>query len=245
MTKPLTRSSEDVMSLVPDALNKLHGIWLSITYPFASLGSNVSIARSCRLDRSVARWIAIGNLVQLRKDAWLNIAVAPTTNAPLIVLEDGCKIGSRTVISAKNRVSLGRGTIVAQSVLIMDHNHAFEDVTIPIGEQGTTEGGTIRIEPGCWIGFGAAIICSQGELVIGRNSVVGANALVTRSVPPFSVVTGNPARVVKHYDPKQKKWVLGSGGCVVDSLRSIPKDSELAPPAEPARVATTPVLSQI
>jgi acetyltransferase-like isoleucine patch superfamily enzyme len=92
----------------------------------------------------------------------------------------------------------------------MDHNHAFEDVTVPIALQGTTKGGTIRIEAGCWIGFGAAIVCNEGELVIGRNSVVGVNSVVTRSIPPYSVVSGNPARVVKQFDPMKGKWVLGS-----------------------------------
>ena len=70
--------------------------------------------------------------------------------------------------------------------------------------------GTIRIEEGCWIGFGAAIVCGQGELVIGRNSIVGANSVVTRSVLPYSVVTGNPARVAKSYDPSREQWVIGA-----------------------------------
>jgi acetyltransferase-like isoleucine patch superfamily enzyme len=227
MINPFDNSSEDVFSLVSDAFNKLHSMWLALTYPFASLGSNVSLHRSCDLARSVARWIAIGNSVQLRKDVWVNIPIVPSTDAPVIILEDGCKIGCRSVISAKNRVSLGRGTILAPSVLIMDHNHAFEDVTAPIGEQGATEGGTIRIEEGCWIGFGAAIVCGQGELVIGRNSVVGANAMVSRSVPAYSVVTGNPARVVKHYDHEQHKWVLGSGSGPAEPPSTMPAHNEV------------------
>jgi acetyltransferase-like isoleucine patch superfamily enzyme len=48
--------------------------------------------------------------------------------------------------------------------------------------------------------------------VIGRGSVVGANSLVCRSVPAHSVVAGNPARLVKQYDPLKKMWVLGSCG---------------------------------
>jgi acetyltransferase-like isoleucine patch superfamily enzyme len=68
----------------------------------------------------------------------------------------------------------------------------------------------IRIEEGCWIGYGAAIVCGKGELVIGSNSVIGANAVVSRSIPPNSVVTGNPARVVKQFDPVKGEWVLGS-----------------------------------
>ncbi len=66
--------------------------------------------------------------------------------------------------------------------------------------------GTIRIEEECWIGFGATIVCTQGELVIGRHSVVGANSVVSRSIPPYSVVSGDPARIVKQYDFSKGKW---------------------------------------
>ncbi|HKR28750.1 MAG TPA: hypothetical protein VJS11_14900, partial [Acidobacteriaceae bacterium] len=51
---------------------------------------------------------------------------------------------------------------------------------------------------------------NQGELVLGRNCIVAANSLVTRSFPPYSVIVGNPARVAKQYDPEQQVW-LGSG----------------------------------
>ena len=77
------------------------------------------------------------------------------------------------------------------------------------GRAQESQGGTIRIEDECWIGFGTVIVCEQGELVIGRHSVVGANSLVTRSIPPYSVVSGDPARIVKQYDFSQGKWVLG------------------------------------
>ena len=92
----------------------------------------------------------------------------------------------------------------------MDHGHAHEDITLPIKHQGITAGGRIRIEQGCWIGRGAAIVCSQGELVLGRNSVVAVNAVVTRSFPPYSVIVGNPARAVKQFDPAKRAWVMGS-----------------------------------
>ena len=53
------------------------------------------------------------------------------------------------------------------------------------------------------------IVCEEGELVIGRHSVVGANCIITRSIPPYSVVAGDPARIVKQYDFAKNKWVLG------------------------------------
>jgi len=126
------------------------------------------------------------------------------------LLEDGCQIGRRCFICAQNRVQIGKNTVFAPSALVMDHDHAFDDLDIAINDQGTKEGGKIRIEEGCWVGFDAAIVCSKGELVIGRNSVIGANSVVTRSIPPYSIVTGNPARIVKQFDPTQEKWAIGN-----------------------------------
>ena len=97
--------------------------------------------------------------------------------------------------------------MLAPSVLIMDHNHEYHDTERPIHAQGVTGGGTIRIGKNSWLGHGAVIICDQGELTVGPNSVVGANAVVTRSFPPFSVVAGNPARLLRTFDQQTGKWV--------------------------------------
>ena len=85
----------------------------------------------------------------------------------------------------------------------------------PFKRRVSPRGGTIRIEQGCWIGHGAAIVCGQGELVLGRNSVVAANALVTRSFPPYSVIVGNPARLARKFDTVKGTWVGGSERTVV------------------------------
>jgi acetyltransferase-like isoleucine patch superfamily enzyme len=203
-------SAEDPLSLISRAANKFRSLWMVWTYPFASIGDHFYVHHSCELQRSMAGFIRIGNSVSIGRDAWINIPEVPDSNEPIITMGDGCNIGRRCVVSAKNGIHLGRNAMIAPSVLIMDHNHAFEDVTVSIAEQGVTKGGTIRIEDGCWIGFGAAIVCGQGELVIGRNSIVGANSVVTRSVPPYSVVAGNPARVAKSYDSSKSQWVMGS-----------------------------------
>jgi len=201
---------EDPFSWITRIASKFRSLWLSRTYPFASLGSGFSAHYSCELQRSIARFIRIGSSVTIGRDAWINIPEVPDSGEPLIILDDGCTIGRRCVISAKNQIHIQRNSLFAPSALIMDHNHAFEDVNVSIADQGITEGGTILIGEGCWVGFGAAIVCSKGELIIGRHSVIGANSVVTRSVPPYSVVTGNPARVVKSYDPVKEEWVIGS-----------------------------------
>jgi acetyltransferase-like isoleucine patch superfamily enzyme len=111
------------------------------------------------------------------------------------------------MISSRNKVVLEQEVLFAPNVLIMDHNHEFSNPDLPILAQGVTEGGRVVIERNCWLGYGAVIVCTHGELTIGRNSVIGANAVVTRSVPPFSVVGGNPAKLLRTYDQRARAWV--------------------------------------
>jgi acetyltransferase-like isoleucine patch superfamily enzyme len=158
------------------------------------------IHHTALLSRRIAHRIKLGTSVSIRKDAWLNI-IREAVGEVNIVIDDNCVIGARNVISAKNYIHIERDVILATSVLIMDHNHAHDDVELPIRLQPATEGGRIRIGEGCWIGQGAAIVCDKGELVLGRNCVVAANALVTRSFPPYSVIVGNPARLGRQIDP--------------------------------------------
>ena len=100
---------------------------------------------------------------------------------------------------------LGPGT------LLVDHNHTYEDVNVPISHQGITAGGKIQIEEGCRIGIGVVIICNLGEIVVGKNSVVCENSVLSQSIPANSVVAGNPARPVKKSDQVERNCAPPSG----------------------------------
>jgi acetyltransferase-like isoleucine patch superfamily enzyme len=200
---------EDPLDLLPRGLTKLYSIWVSAFYPFASKGRNLSFHFTSQLNRQRASRISLGNSVSLRRGAWLNAAVDDPTGEPVIILEDNCAVGPDSVISAKNQIYIERDVLIAGAVLIMDHNHAYEDITVPIVDQGITEGGRIRIGGGCYIAHGAAILCPRGELTIGRNCVIAANSVVTRSIPDYSVVVGLPARIIRQYDPATRTWRIG------------------------------------
>lgn len=199
--------AEDPLTIVTRGLNWLNTRWLQNTYPFAGFGRRVSIHYTCDILRSAASCIAFGDGVGLSKDVWLNALPKPDSFGPKIMLGNNVKIGRRCTISARNQIILEDSVLFGPQVLVMDHNHTFSDVEVPIREQGITEGGRIIIERNCWFGFGAVVLCSSGELTIGRNSVVGANAVVTRSFPPNSVIGGNPARLLRTFDSEEKQWV--------------------------------------
>ena len=203
------RPLPDPFEFLPKGLTKLHSIWVGLTYPLASKGRNMSLHFASHLDRQKAARISLGDSISMRKDAWLNVATEDTTGEPVIVIDDNCHIGYGSIISAKNRIHLERDVIVGQQVLMVDHNHAYEDITMPILDQGVTGNGRIRIGQGSWIGRGAAIICPRGELTIGRNCVIGINSLVMRSIPDYSVVFGSPAAIIKQYDPETRTWRMG------------------------------------
>lgn len=204
--------AEDPLNLLSCAVTKLHSWWVRSTYPFASSGRNLSMHRTALLSRRVAQGIEIGNNVIIRNHAWINTFGLDGPDDVKIRIGDECVINAQCVISAKNSIHLERGVMLSMCSLVMDHNHAYEDTDRLILNQGLTEGGRIVIEEGCWIGHGAAIVCNEGELVIGRNSVVGSNALVTRSFPPNSVIVGNPARLARQFNLIKGAWVGGEAG---------------------------------
>ncbi|MGD0649489.1 MAG: acyltransferase [Acidobacteriaceae bacterium] len=208
--KPRARF-EDPLSYFSRARTKLYTLWLSAIYPFVSIGRNLSIHYAIKLSRCVAPQIKLGSSVIIWEDVWLYVVPNPGENVK-ITIDDNCSVGARSTISAKNCIHIEENVIMATSVLIQDHNHAYEDISRSIRDQGVTVGGRIRIETGCWIGQGAAIVCNEGDVVIGRNSVIGANALVTRSCPPYSVIVGNPGRVAKRFDATSGFWVGGDAG---------------------------------
>jgi len=198
---------EDPLELFSRFLTKANTIWMRLTYPFAGFGKGVSIHYSCDLPRQVSNRMQIGNDVYIATGTWLTVPEGAMGGPPAIILGSGCKIGRRCTLSAKNLIQLEDDVLLAPSSLIMDHNHEFSDIDRPIHAQGITPGGKIIIERNCWLGYGVTILCNHGELRLGRNSVVGAGAVVTRSFPPFSVVGGNPARLLKTFDQQSRQWI--------------------------------------
>ena len=99
-------------------------------------------------------------------------------------------------------VQIGNHVIIAQHVVMSGMNHSYETIEVPIKAQPVLAR-PIVIEDECWIGANTVITAG---VRIGKHSVVGGGSVVTKDVPPYSVVVGNPARLVRQYDAVSATW---------------------------------------
>ncbi len=91
-------------------------------------------------------------------------------------------------------ITIEDDVMLGSCVHIYVHNHKFDDLTIPIIEQGYYQSEPVVIKQGAWIGAGVIILSG---VTIGENAVVGAGSVVTKNIPAFTVAVGNPAKVIK------------------------------------------------
>jgi acetyltransferase-like isoleucine patch superfamily enzyme len=150
--------------------------------------------------------IHIGAFVRIGAFAVLE-ALVPERGVTLRI-GDGAYIGNFPRITAVGEVVIGEEAMLSDRVYVSDTGHLYEDVTQPIKRQGLRDGRRVEIARGAWIGIGAAIV---GDVRIGENAVVGANAVVRADVPDFTVVAGNPARVVRRHDGDAWQWTTPRG----------------------------------
>ena len=146
--------------------------------------------------------IFIGSHVTIAEYAWLLTLPSLENHTPKLSIGDGCTIGHFNHITCVNAVEIGAKVLTADRVHISDNSHSYENPDVPIIYQPVISKGPVVIGTGSWIGENVSILSCK----IGRNCVVGANAVVTKDVPDYCVVAGIPARVIKQFDPQTKTW---------------------------------------
>lgn len=110
------------------------------------------------------------------------------------VLGEGCGIGKDFV--CHNRIVTIHGSLLmGENVLFQGGGHSFADTNKPIGSEGNLLDTPLEIEQDVWIG--ARVIILPGCKHIGAHSIIGAGAVVTKDVPEYAIVGGNPAKVIR------------------------------------------------
>jgi acetyltransferase-like isoleucine patch superfamily enzyme len=167
-----------------------------------AFAENVRLGRRVYLDRGVYLHACPGG-IDIDDDAFImhnaELHVFNFRDLPHAFIRIGRRtfIGESVIIRGQGGVTIGEAVLVGPGAQILAINHNFDDPTLPIMDQGISGRGIV-IEDGSWISAGAIVL---DGVRVGRGAVVGANAVVTRDVPPHTVVVGSPARVIKHLEP--------------------------------------------
>jgi acetyltransferase-like isoleucine patch superfamily enzyme len=167
---------------------------------FGRVGKNSKLLNPMRL-RNVEN-IFVGDGVMINKFAFLLTLPLPGQSAPRLVIGDGCAIGHMNHITCVDEVIIGKRVLTADRVHISDNSHVFAHPSIPVADQGVIGKGKVYVGDGSWIGENASILSCR----IGRNCVIGSNAVVISDIPDHCVAVGIPARVVRQFDPVTNEW---------------------------------------
>lgn len=168
-----------------------------IRYNISKYGKGIYIGKDNKIIGG--KNIEIGNNVSIRPYGF----IACNENAKLSI-GDNTDIGNRVRIVVGNKIGIGKNVLFGPNVYIADQDHEYRDPNIAIMYQGVKiyEKG-IEIGDGSWIGTNSVIV---GNVRIGKHCVIGANSVVNKNIPDYSIAVGSPAKVIKRYNFEKKGW---------------------------------------
>ena len=158
------------------------------------------------------QYIQFGKGVSAGKYLWIE-AISGYQNKkfiPQIVIKDNVSISDFCHIGAVNYIEIGNNVLFGSKVYVTDHNHGIysehnfgqsDPEEIPICRALT--GHKVIIEDNVWLGDNVVVLPG---VTIGRGCIIGAGAVVTKSVPAYSIAVGVPARVVKMWNVMHGRW---------------------------------------
>jgi maltose O-acetyltransferase len=148
-----------------------------------------------RLPKKIAVIVLVQFGARIGKETNISTAImidnAVMGNYSNLVIGDNCYIGKNVFFDLVEPVIIGNGSVISARVTFLTHSDPGER---PLRSYFERKTGKIRVENGAWIGGSATIMPG---VTIGECAVVGANALVNKDIPPYSVAVGVPARVIR------------------------------------------------
>lgn len=182
---------------VSSFLDRLYSFWIGFEFneyggfvkPHLTLigGKCISIGKNTIIDSNAIL------------TAWNIKDISGKQHCPKISIGKNCNLGQYVHITCTNYIYIANRVLVGRWVTISDNNHGstdYETLQTPPIEREWISKGPVIIEDDVWIGDKATILAN---VKIGKGAVVAANSVVTKDVPAYCVVAGNPAKIIKIY----------------------------------------------
>jgi acetyltransferase-like isoleucine patch superfamily enzyme len=131
-------------------------------------------------------FLKCGEAVIIKKKAYFG-------DGAMVIMGDRSQLGEN--LKAQSDLILGKDVIIGPDVILLSSSHAFDRIDLPINQQGAFPRRPITIGDDVWIG--TRVIVLPG-VQIGNHAILGAGSVVTKSVPPYAIVGGNPAKIIRY-----------------------------------------------
>lgn len=176
------------------------GSGTKILYPGClRVGDDVTILDYGYLHCLSDKGVIIGSNTSIDRNLWLHCGGTWQSNGQgFFVIGDKSFIGCNGVLGAGGGLRIGNNVLIGQNVNFHSENHNFSDKDRLIREQGVRYEGII-VEDDVWIGSKVTVV---DGVTIGQGAVIGAGSVVTKSIPPYAVAVGVPAKVVRYREPQ-------------------------------------------
>ena len=176
-------------------------IWnLFFSGNFKKFGKGATVCKPLKLHG--LKYIELHDKVFIQDFSWL-LAFKNSENEPILTIKEKTYIGHFAHIVAIKEIIIGKNVLIADKVYISDNIHDYSSIKIPIKDQKIKFKSKVCIGDNSWIGENVSIIGAS----IGKNCIIGANSVVTKDIPKYSIAVGSPASVIKRYDFDIQKWV--------------------------------------
>jgi len=181
----------------------------SIVYSLILHAPNISVGPGCQF--MGVKFIKFGKNISIYRNLWLQ-AVTEYEGIkfePEIHLGDRIKMSNGVHITSINKIKIGNDVLFGSNVYVSDHNHGgysgdfHTPPSIPPAMRDLLAGGEVFIEDNVWIGDNVNIV---GPVRIGYGSIIAANSVVRKDVPPQTIVAGAPAKIIKVFDISTGQW---------------------------------------
>lgn len=157
------------------------------------LGRSVNIGDNVEINALAKEGVHIGNNVSILRNTIIECTGVIRNLGVGLEIGNNVGIAQNCFIQVRGKVIIGDNVIFGPNVSVFSENHNFSNLELPIRDQGETRIG-VTIEDGVWLGSGAIVL---DGVTIGKNSIVASGSVVTKSVEPYSIVGGIPAKFIK------------------------------------------------
>ena len=158
-----------------------------------NLKSEIIVDKKCIIHKGAIIRIWKGGRINIASGTEVLHGAVILTYGGSITIGSNCSINPYSILYGHGGLTIGNNVLIAGGSMLVPNNHVYTHPERPILLQGSSSKG-IRVEDDVWIGHGCSIL---DGVTIGKGSVVAAGSVVNKNVPPYSIVGGVPAKILK------------------------------------------------